>query len=437
MSVQTDPVPPLPSQAPITDKNNGLILHPWMQWLVRLRAKVNTINTSLANLSGSSGTAGIAVTDGNGNWFVRPLAAGSNITITNPTGVTGDPTIASAASGGNPLVVTSINAASYTVVLADAPATSGNIGWIDQQYSSGNVVNIDINANQPFPVGTHLYIRQANTGAVTINALTGVSFTGPSITGGGKGSVGELVQLSINNWAVFGNLAYASIVPYYNVIMADTPLAYYRLGETSGTVAADSSGNGYNGTYEGTVTLGDTSLIANNLGNLALGGDGATAYVNVDGPSALYGLNRNFSIEAWIKPNFTASGQISGIWSSGIRGFCARCDWNGTNIQIEILSDYSASLYTWTTTIGNNTTTYVAITCSSSGVFTLYINGAAFGSTYTYSGTFTGNGVVVGGDREYTTSTPGNFLFGEIDEVAAYNYALTATQVSNHYNAGI
>ena len=435
VSASSNLAPP-PSSAPIVNPKDGMGTWNWIQWFVAARVKINAINTSIANLAGTSGTPGILVTDGNGNWLVRSLAAGTNISIVDADGVLGNPTIASSGGGGAPITITSINVSSYTATASDAPASSSNVGWIDQQYNSTNIVNIDTNANQNFPIGTHLYIRQAGTGVTSINALPGVVFTGPTITGGGQGSVGELVQISINNWAVFGDLAWTSIVPYYSVVMADSPIAYYRLGETSGTVAADSSGNGYNGTYEGGVTLGSPSLILNNVGNLALGGNGTNVYVNVGGPSTLYGLNRNFSIEAWIKPNFTASGQASGIWSSGLSGVCIRCDWNGTNIQIELLSDYAASLNTWTTTIGNNTTTHVVLTCTSTGVCTLYINGVAFGSTYTATNTFTGAGVVVGGDSNYP-STPGTFLFGEIDEVAAYNTCLTSARVLAHYNAGV
>ena len=37
--------------------------------------------------------------------------------------------------------------------------------------------------------------------------------------------------------------------PYAAAVMADSPYAYWRFNETSGTVAADSSGNGIAGTY--------------------------------------------------------------------------------------------------------------------------------------------------------------------------------------------
>ena len=47
-------------------------------------------------------------------------------------------------------------------------------------------------------------------------------------------------------------------------MLADHPLTYYKLAETSGTSAAGSSGNNLNGTYEGGYTLGQTGPISGN-----------------------------------------------------------------------------------------------------------------------------------------------------------------------------
>ncbi|MCH9693841.1 MAG: hypothetical protein K0U72_04970 [Gammaproteobacteria bacterium] len=50
---------------------------------------------------------------------------------------------------------------------------------------------------------------------------------------------------------------------YSAKILADNPVAYWRLGETSGTTAADSSGNSHDLTYTGTYTLGQPALVSN------------------------------------------------------------------------------------------------------------------------------------------------------------------------------
>lgn len=39
------------------------------------------------------------------------------------------------------------------------------------------------------------------------------------------------------------------------MILAENPTAYYRMNETSGNIAHDSSGNGYDATLTGTETI--------------------------------------------------------------------------------------------------------------------------------------------------------------------------------------
>lgn len=47
---------------------------------------------------------------------------------------------------------------------------------------------------------------------------------------------------------------------YASTVLADSPTGYWKLAESSGTSAADSSGNGYHGVYVGTLTLGSSVL---------------------------------------------------------------------------------------------------------------------------------------------------------------------------------
>ena len=52
---------------------------------------------------------------------------------------------------------------------------------------------------------------------------------------------------------------------YASTILADRPVGYWRLGESSGLVARDSSGNGFDGAYQGGVTLDTPGALAWNL----------------------------------------------------------------------------------------------------------------------------------------------------------------------------
>lgn len=64
-------------------------------------------------------------------------------------------------------------------------------------------------------------------------------------------------------------------------VLALDPLAYWRLGESSGTTAVDASGNGHDGTYEGSPTLGVDGLIVGDP-DTAVEFDGSDDQVVVD-----------------------------------------------------------------------------------------------------------------------------------------------------------
>lgn len=220
----------------------------------------------------------------------------------------------------------------------------------------------------------------------------------------------------------------AAVSSYVSVIMADGPLGYWRLGEVSGAVVADSSGNGYTGTAVN-CTRGAAALINNNGGDLATQGDGTSSQITVGAVPSLYGLNRSFSIEAWLKPAFNSSS--SGIWSSGASGFCMRRNTD----KIEILKDYIASLGTFAVGLAAGVRYHVVGVVDASGTFTLYVNGTAAGTISVSTQTFGGSFVRIGADGS-NAATVGTFLDGVIDEVAVYNKVLTAAQVLAHYRAG-
>lgn len=71
-----------------------------------------------------------------------------------------------------------------------------------------------------------------------------------------------------------------------DAILALSPAGYWRLGETSGSVAADSSGNSRDGSYNGTYTLGADSLAPSDTDDKALG-IASGGYVSVPNTSAI------------------------------------------------------------------------------------------------------------------------------------------------------
>jgi hypothetical protein len=79
----------------------------------------------------------------------------------------------------------------------------------------------------------------------------------------------------------------AAPLHYSNEVMADNPIGYWRFSEAAGTAAADSSGNGNNGTYSGGVTLGQPGLPPAVPGDTAALFDGSSGRVVVPNSASL------------------------------------------------------------------------------------------------------------------------------------------------------
>src|SRR5207248_8254630 len=114
---------------------------------------------------------------------------------------------------------------------------------------------------------------------------------------------------------------------YSTTVLADGPVAYWRLGETAGTAIADSSGNGRTGTASGGVTLGVPGALTGDP-NTAVAFDGSTGKVTVPDATALR-LNGTFPVGFFAKlttfantwpglmdkgPSYTSNGWL--IWYS-------------------------------------------------------------------------------------------------------------------------
>ena len=227
--------------------------------------------------------------------------------------------------------------------------------------------------------------------------------------------------------------AIAASPSYSATVVADTPVSYWRLGETSGTAAADSVGSN-NGVVKTGVTLGVAGAISNDA-NTAMRFDGAKGYVSVANAASL-NFGADFSIEAWARPaaligsnqTIVHKGGNSNASSWQYRlGIAASGQWRGSvyvgNSTISVTSPGTASLSSWT---------YLVLTRAGTGL-TLYVNGAAVANT-TVSGTVNTNTGILAIGRTGAKSI--EYFAGAIDEVAVYAKALGAGAVSAHYAAG-
>lgn len=255
-------------------------------------------------------------------------------------------------------------------------------------------------------------------------------------------------QVTITNTAGSANsqLAKLEVVPVTPgsvaaTVVAAEPMAYWRLNETSGTVAHDYVG-GYDGTYDAGVTLGQPSgLLGDTDGSANFAYTGVTVPFTVD-------LNpyTTFSLEAWVKPDPSGMGTDRPIlWS--------RTSYSGWAYGYVLSADASDS---WSFTTGQKTSGFDTITApgatnsgwthlvatfsDATGEKKLYVNGQLAAQTTTATGTFAPNQVTpdnalppdqgIGWD-------PVNFtgFYGGLDEVVFYDYALSPAEIQAHYAA--
>jgi len=228
-------------------------------------------------------------------------------------------------------------------------------------------------------------------------------------------------------------LASAARADYFATVIADAPVAYYRLDDLLGSLtAADSSGNGLGGLYFGGVLLGQPGAFVNDADTAVLF-DGVNAHVRVLNP-----VSDNFSIEFWMNTSVESltgsqTYQGTGIVWSDVAGTAN--DWivGYLNNVASFFTGNPDDTINGTTPLNNGVWHHIVATRALGGAKNLYVDGQLENTGFTNSNLLNANPVIeIGGntlDRRYFT--------GGLDEVAIYTVELTPDQVLAHYNAGL
>lgn len=222
---------------------------------------------------------------------------------------------------------------------------------------------------------------------------------------------------------------------YANVVMADNPLAYYRLGESSGNSLVDSSGNGRHGTYEEGVNLAAGSLISGSE-NTAVG---TTTGGAVYQPAQTW-LWPQITVEAWIQT--TASNSAMRVLSRW-EGLSSSQRWivlesrleDKLRVAMHISGQGNEEVLEGSGLVYRDGQPHHLVATYDGQDQRLYFDGqlvAARANPGSMSTTAANTPLRIG---RYGNNTSTRWQ-GSIDEVAMYDYALSAERIAAHYAAG-
>ncbi|MEA2508539.1 MAG: trimeric autotransporter adhesin [Actinomycetota bacterium] len=231
--------------------------------------------------------------------------------------------------------------------------------------------------------------------------------------------------------------ATASGVHYKNVITRTHPIAYWRLGERSGSIAHTVVGR-HPGTYKGAPRLGRPGLIRHNP-NTAPHFDGVDDRIKANSLTnrTKAGWSRGYTLEAWVVTRTTTAEEH--IMSFNHRN-------GGTNIAIfrdepsnrfkfhDCEGRTCVDVYSKTTPVIGKIY-QVAVTVNGSNRGHLYVNGRAEASFVSAKRPVHRAKFTIGADYDKGPKVT-SFWHGKIDEAVVYAHALTAREIAAQWAAG-
>ncbi len=239
------------------------------------------------------------------------------------------------------------------------------------------------------------------------------------------------LPVSVNNGATFSANTYtlANRMLRWAAGLDKTLIVRWKLDETSGTLAADSSGFGVDGSYTGSPTLGVAAV--RRLGT-TFAVDGK--YVTAPAAALLNSLgasNDDFSVAFWVRPN-TLTGGWRPLLHKGAgdfeRGPGVWLNPGDNRVHFCVSTSASNNEY-FNSNADLPTGSWSHVACVKAGTkWRCYVNGV-LDTEATLAGATTGNSgpLYVGDDPWYSGSA------STLDDVRVYTGALTTAEVQNLY----
>ncbi len=240
----------------------------------------------------------------------------------------------------------------------------------------------------------------------------------------------SLVASSLAQRLYLKTLAVLKSPAYSEEVLADSPMLYWRLGETSGSTAEDSSTNNRDGTYDG-PTLGVTGLLVGDADKAASFNTNASVYTSSWSP---WGEGEEVERTLEFLVTYTRSGATKRYlfteYAGGGFGQTSEFYFQGDDVKF-CANDANGETQVWAAAPANGVKTHVALRFRGivgSKTVELFINGISQGSQAFTPGTPNVPGFVVG--AKGSAKTDG--WVGTIDEVAVYSGLLSSGRLLAH-----
>lgn len=347
----------------------------------------------------------------------RSVGGASHVVSITIVGTNDVPTITGTGTGSITVGTVSVSGA---LVISDPDA--GQSAFV-AEIIAGAYGSLSISGQ-----GSWTYTLNAALAAVQSLPL-GSTLTDQMVVSSIDGSATRMIIITIS-----GNPSYKAAV------LSDSPVVYWRLDETSGTTAADSSGSAHPGVYTQNVSAMTTG------GLLTTDADLGIMIPTTNHPAQGVYISQipidtsvSWTVEAVIKPGAVAPQVGLGVICQlgGPGDYCPELgtyDYGAGYFGIRVMRSGYVELFRSAAKFAYATRVHVVLTFdSSTSRLTLYLNGAADSSSATFAfGKFVGAGRVGYGVYGAEVGYP---MYGIIDELCLYQKTLSAARVAAHVSA--
>ena len=232
---------------------------------------------------------------------------------------------------------------------------------------------------------------------------------------------------------------------YARSVLADSPVAYYRLDQSSGTVMCDSSRLADNGTYAQWVQLGVSGAIA---GDAAAAAGTPSSGIGTGGAQSGLVGDHSFTLEAWERDSSAHNQSLVSMGQAGEGNVAGLSTWTSTTgdgqasqlvLDLYVGVGNAGALPIWNTeAVGVNLWDgnwhYLAITFDAkTDMATGFVDGHDLGALKPITSIdLTSSAIRVG---YWVDDLLNPNVVGDEDEVAVYPTALSASRIAAHYLA--